>query len=116
MKISFALEYNPQYAFVDSRIYSKDYREGLHQSADSWRSLATLRFCFHGKNVEVKSGAFLSVEGDKLDEEFLELAKAIPAREYGFWRQVYDMLEGGKSRRDVLEHMQAYAVARGLKK
>jgi hypothetical protein len=104
-------------AFVDSVYYAEtDIKELklLEHSLACWRDFATLRFCFHGKPISVKVGDMLSVEGDKLDEEFLKLAKHIWAYDHKFWKQIYDMLESGKERSEVLDFLKTYAIAKGL--
>jgi hypothetical protein len=113
MKIKLGISYSSRWAYVDSVIYQG---VTVEQTLHSWRSLAIIKFCFHGKVINVKLGELLSVDGDELDEEFLRVAKRIPASEYGFWRQTYDALENGKKRSEVLESLQAYAIARGLMK
>lgn len=86
----------------------------LTQTADSWRSIATFKFCFDGKAVSVEDGGLISVEGDELDEEFLGLASHISTHESGFWSDTYRMLKE-KGRGEVLEHLRTHAIARGLR-
>jgi hypothetical protein len=86
----------------------------LQQSNESWRSNAIYRFCFDGKTVKIDNNG-MSVECDKLDEEFLRLAKHVPAKEYKVWAQIYEMLDKGKERSEVLNFLQTYAIARGLR-
>jgi len=118
LRIKFGLDYSSRWAYVDSIIHRENAssKEILEQTMGSWKTFAVLRFCFHGRVIGIQVGDFLSVEGDGLDAEFLRLAKILPAREHGFWRQVYEMLKAGRDKTDILEFMQTYAIARGLRK
>jgi hypothetical protein len=118
MQIKLGISFEPRWAYVDSVYYTqtdmKTELKLLEHSLACWRDFATLRFCFHGKPINVKVGDMLSVESDKLDEEFFKLAKHVSAYDHKFWKQIYDMLEGGKERGEVLDYLRAYAIARGL--
>jgi hypothetical protein len=118
MRVKLGISFDGRWAYVDSVYYTetdiKTEIKLLRQSLDSWRNFATLRFCFHGKPINVKVGDMLSVESDKLDEEFFKLAKHISAYDHKFWKQIYTMLESGKERGEVLDYLRTYAIARGL--
>jgi len=112
MRATWNLSYSSYHAFVDSVLRTNEGLE-LAQSNESWRSNALYRFCFDGKTVKIDDNG-MSVECDKLDEEFLRLAKVVPTSDYGVWRQVYEMLGSGKDRGEVLEFLRTYAIARGF--
>lgn len=113
MRATWNLRYSSHYAFVDSVLRTSE-GFALKQSNESWRSNAIYSFCFDGKTVNIDDNG-MSVECDKLDEEFLRLAKLIPAKDHKFWSQLYEMLRNHKDRGEILEVLRTYAIARGLK-
>jgi hypothetical protein len=118
LRIKLAISFDSRLAFVDSVYYTEtDLKTALRllqHSLACWRDLATLKFCFHGKVINIKVGDLLSIEGDKLDEEFLKLAKHVPTHEHKLWRQIYEMLEAGKERSEILDFLRTHTIARGL--
>jgi hypothetical protein len=112
LKATWNIGYNVGYAWVYSQVKTANGLK-LEQSNISWRSGSILWFVFNGKTVSVTNEG-LSVELDELDKEFLTLAKLIPASNYKLWYEVYEMLMKGKSKADVLTHLQTLAIAREL--
>ena len=47
--------------------------------------------------------------------EFWKIVKVVDAKYYGFWRKIYNMLEQGISREEVLKWAFSNAIARELK-
>jgi len=112
MRATWNLRYSSQHAFVDSVLKTSGFE--LAQSNESWRSVAIYKFCFDKKTVSIDENG-MSVECDKLDEEFLRLARLVPARDHKIWQQICEMLfSKGKDRGEVLEFLRTYAIARGL--
>lgn len=113
MRATWNLRYNSHYAFVDSVLRTSEGFK-LAQSNESYRSVAIYKFCFDKKTVSI-DGDGMSIECDKFDEEFLRLAKLVPARDYTIWEQMCNLLFAGKDRGEVLEVLRTYAIARGLR-
>lgn len=114
--LSWSLSYNSYYAFVYSVFELKTeegYKDWIRQKEDSYKSWAILMFCLDGKKVRVEHGS-ISVELDKLDEEFLKIAKTVPAENYGMWKNVCEMLDEGLSREEVLKHLTTKAISEGV--
>lgn len=113
MRATWNLLYSSYYAFVDSILRTSE-GFSLTQSNESYRSVAIYKFCFDKKIVSIE-GNGMSVECDKFDEEFLRLAKLVPATDYGIWQRICNMLFAGKDKGKILEVLRTYAIARGLK-
>lgn len=112
MRATWNVCYSMRYAWVRSQLKT-DNGLMLEQSNFSWRSGSILWFIFNGKTLKVTNEG-LNVECDKLDEEFLRIAKLVSASNYKLWYEIYQMLMEGKSKADVLNHLQALAIARQL--
>lgn len=113
MRATWNLRYSSYHAFVDSVLRTSE-GFSLTQSNESYRSVAIYKFCFDKKTVSI-DGDGMSVECDRFDEEFLRLAKLVPATDYKIWQQICDTLFAGKDRSEVLEILRTYAIARGLR-
>jgi len=103
-KLSIFLYYSSRYAYVDREFSSKELNIRFVESASSWKSLATLKFCFHGKRVSYGDEGF-SVFLDSLDIEFLKIASRMGAQKYGIWRKVYERLQETNNRKEVLREL-----------
>ena len=112
MKIRFKALHDPKYDYIDS-IFEVG-NQTVKQTYDCWKHRAILKFVFEGKKLEVDEGC-LVVEMDELDMEFWRIVKVVDASYYGFWRKIYDMLEQGISREEVLKWAFTNAIARELK-
>jgi len=113
MRVRFNLSYSGK-AFVTSWFLTDTGLE-LKQTDGSYRSASIIRFCFEGKTIQIDDDGCICVECDELDEEFLKIAKHIPATDK-FWVKIFDMIKGRAETRDnVVETLRIHAVARGLK-
>jgi len=103
-KLSIFLYYSSRYAYVDREFSSKELNIRFVESASSWKSLATLKFCFHGKRVSYGDEGF-SVSLDSLDTEFLKIASKMSPKKYGIWRRAYEKLKETDDRKEVLREL-----------
>ena len=112
MKIKLTVWFDPKYDFVSSVFEVGN--QMTKQGYDCWKHQAILKFIFAGKKLEVNEGS-LVVEMNELDMEFWKIVKVVDAKYYGFWRKIYNMLEQGISREEVLKWAFSNAIARELK-
>jgi len=115
--IKLGISFNSAWAFVKSVYYTETacgLTRLLYHSLGCWRDFAVLKFCFQGKPIRIKVGDMMSVETDALDKDFLAFANYVSTYDYKFWKEIYAMLERGNERREVLNHLKTYAIARRL--
>jgi hypothetical protein len=108
MRLRYAVNYNPHYAFVDG-VFETGKGGAIISSEESWKNLAILKFCFNNKKVKVEAWA-LSVRLTKTDREFLETLAKIPASEYGIFRRIVTLMNEGVRKKEILEKVKTYAV------
>jgi hypothetical protein len=113
MRVRFNLSYGSK-AFVNS-LFLTDTGLEIKQTDGSYRSASIIRFCFDGKTIHIDDDGCICVECDELDEEFLKIAKHVPATDK-FWSKIFDMVKGrAETRADTVEALRIHAVAVGLK-
>jgi len=113
MEISWDIRYSSNFAFVDSLLIINGMCM-LRQTNGSYRSLAILYFCFDKKKVRITDNG-ITVETDELDEEFIKYAKAITPNSWRVWKEIYENLRNGSSRREILDQMRIQTISRALK-